>query len=66
MLRQAEQWNLATIIRWSSNEAVTVFPPPFDKAGQWHEVVGTMVRHDDDDSDALDIAKRMTVVGLER
>lgn len=46
MLRQAQQFGLATIIRWSSSDAITVFAPPFDKDGQWHEIIGSMVRRD--------------------
>jgi hypothetical protein len=37
MLRQAVEKGLATIIRYTEREAITVFPPPFDVAtGEWH------------------------------
>jgi hypothetical protein len=43
MLRQAQQFSLATIIRWSSRDALMVFPPPFDADGEWHEMTGDVV-----------------------
>jgi len=67
MLRMAEQWQLATTVRWNSSDALVVFPPPFDKAGQWHEVRGVGVRRDEDqDNDARSMAKRMTVNGVQQ
>lgn len=43
MARMADQHNMATIVRWSSTQAVTVFPPRFDAAGEWHEIAGSIV-----------------------
>lgn len=38
---------MATIIRYSSREALTIFPPPLTGDGQWHEVRdGVMVSRD--------------------
>jgi hypothetical protein len=37
MLRMATEHHMATIVRYSSREAVTVFPPPLCDDGQWHE-----------------------------
>jgi hypothetical protein len=37
MLRRAQD-GIATIIRYSTREALTVFPPPFADDGQWHEI----------------------------
>jgi len=47
MLRMAQQYHLATIVRWSNVDAITVFPPPFDKGGEWHEVTGNVVNRDE-------------------
>ena len=38
MLALAEQYGVATIIRWNSRKAMTVFPPPISSDRQWHEV----------------------------
>ena len=37
MFRRAQQGK-ATLIRFNEREALTIFPPPFDQGGQWHEV----------------------------
>jgi hypothetical protein len=64
MLRMAEQYHLATIVRWSSIDAITVFPPPFDAdTGQWHEMRGSVVARDH--HDMLELARGMTVVTTE-
>lgn len=43
MLRMAEKYRLATIVRFDSERAITVFPPPFDVDRQWHEIVGAKI-----------------------
>jgi hypothetical protein len=44
MLRMAIDHRMATIVRYSSREAVTIFPPPLAEDGEWHEVRdGTIV-----------------------
>jgi hypothetical protein len=61
MQKMALEYHLATIVRWSSTEAVTIFPPPFDKdGGEWHEMRGRMVHRDHEDM--LEMASRTTVV----
>jgi hypothetical protein len=60
MLKMAQEYRLATIVRWSSTDAITVFPPPFDKDGQWHEIRGNAVERGHDD--LLDLASRTTIV----
>jgi hypothetical protein len=32
------QEGIAAIIRWSSDKAMTIFPPSMSKDGQWHEI----------------------------
>jgi hypothetical protein len=39
MARQAEK-RIATLVRFNSADAITVFPPAFDKDGEWHEIAG--------------------------
>jgi Fe-S-cluster containining protein len=39
MLRMAVDHRMATIVRFSSREAVTIFPPPICEDRQWHEVL---------------------------
>lgn len=43
MLMMAERHHIATIVRFDSERAVVIFPPPFDPAGQWHEVTDSNV-----------------------
>lgn len=38
----AEKYRIATIVRWSSSDAVVVFPPPICADGKWHEVGGNL------------------------
>jgi hypothetical protein len=38
MLRMAKEHSMATIVRYSSREAVTIFPPPLSEDGEWHEI----------------------------
>jgi hypothetical protein len=40
MQQQAATRGLATIIRWSSRDAVTVFPPAMSSDREWHEMSG--------------------------
>lgn len=62
MLRQAQQYNIATIVRLSSHEAFTVFPPPIASDGQWHEKRdGRIVARDADDAEVLREAAIVTV-----
>jgi hypothetical protein len=63
MLRMAEQYRLATIVRWSSTDAITIFPPPFAEDGEWHEMRGSVVARDH--HDMLELARGMTVVTTE-
>jgi hypothetical protein len=37
MLMMAQRFRAATIVRWSSNDAVVVFPPPLNTAHEWIE-----------------------------
>lgn len=46
MLRMAERFGWATIVRYSSREAITVFPPPLADDRQWHEMGGDIVTRD--------------------
>jgi hypothetical protein len=46
MLRIAIDYRMATIIRFSSRDALTVFPPPLATDGQWHEQRGGIVSRD--------------------
>jgi len=46
MLMVAEKHRMATIVRFSSVEAITVFPPPLADDGQWHEKGGEIVTRD--------------------
>jgi hypothetical protein len=43
MLLIATKWATATIIRFSSRDALVVFPPPLSSDGQWHIVRGGKV-----------------------
>jgi hypothetical protein len=62
MLRMAEQYRMATIIRFSSREAITVFPPPLAEDGEWHEIAdGKFVFRDDTDRDVVEDMKRYGV-----
>lgn len=42
MLMMAERHRVATILRWSSREALTVFPPPLTNGAGWQEMGGTI------------------------
>lgn len=37
MQRRAQQ-GIACIVRFNSRDAITIFPPPFDPKGEWHEI----------------------------
>ena len=51
MLRMAVDYRMASIIRYSSHEAVVIFPPPLCSDGQWHEESGgRIVARDADDA----------------
>jgi len=50
MLRMATEHSMATIIRYSSREAITIFPPPLCADGEWHEITdGVIVDRDKTD-----------------
>jgi hypothetical protein len=41
MLQMAERHQFATIVRFDSERAITIFPPPFDVIDhEWHEMAG--------------------------
>ena len=50
MLRMAERYGAATIVRYSSREAITVWAPPLCTDGQWHEKSGSVVTRNDADA----------------
>jgi hypothetical protein len=37
MLRMAEKYGVASLLRWASDDATAVFPPPLSTDGEWHE-----------------------------
>jgi len=37
MFRRAEEGK-AALVRYNAHDAIVIFPPPFDKDGQWHEI----------------------------
>jgi hypothetical protein len=39
MVRRAHE-GIASLIRFNQRDALTVFPPPFDEQGEWHEIRG--------------------------
>jgi hypothetical protein len=39
LIRRAEE-GIAALIRFNAQEALTVFAPPFDEKGEWHEISG--------------------------
>jgi 23S rRNA A2030 N6-methylase RlmJ len=41
MFRRAEH-GIATIVRYNAKDAIVIFAPPFDAAGEWHEIVSGM------------------------
>lgn len=53
MLRMAERHRCATIVRFSSHEAITVWAPPLTEDGQWHEAGGTIVTRDAADAQVM-------------
>ena len=62
MLRMATDYRMATIIRFSSLVAITVFPPPLSEDRQWHEISGcTIVNRDKSDRDVMDDLMRYRV-----
>jgi hypothetical protein len=42
MARRAEQ-GIASVVRFNSREALTIFAPPFGDAGEWHEIMATSI-----------------------
>lgn len=53
MRRMAERHGCATIVRYSSREAFTIWPPPLCPDGQWHEVAGEVVTRDAADAQVM-------------
>ena len=53
MLRQAEKYGAATIIRYGSREGFVVFPPPLASDGQWHEQTGDIVTRNATDATVM-------------
>jgi hypothetical protein len=54
ILNMAERYRLATIVRFSSHEAIVIFPPPMCSDRQWHEEAGgRIVARDADDAMVL-------------
>ena len=41
MVRRAEQ-GIAALVRYNAKDAIVIFAPPFDAAGEWHEVTNGM------------------------
>jgi hypothetical protein len=62
MLRMATEHRMATIIRYNSREAFTIFPPPLAADGEWHEVRdGEVVTRDADDRQVMEDLSRYEV-----
>jgi hypothetical protein len=54
MLSQAEKGGIATIVRWNSRDAMTIFPPPISSDRQWHEIRdGTIEARDAEEAAVL-------------
>jgi hypothetical protein len=51
MLRIAERCGQGTIVRFSSREAITIFPPPLCADGEWHEIGDGVMIVDRDEMD---------------
>ena len=65
ILRMAVDHRMATIIRFSSMVAITIFPPPLSEDRQWHEIAdGTIVNRDKSDQQVMEDLERYSV-GLE-
>jgi hypothetical protein len=63
MVEQAEQ-GIAALIRYNSHETLTVFAPPFDVNGEWHEIKGGTAEQQhtlDDMMKALGGSARMVI-----
>lgn len=59
MLRMATEHRMATIIRYSSREAITIFPPPLAADREWHEIHdGKIVSRDDDGRQVMEELER--------
>jgi hypothetical protein len=43
MLRMAQQHRLGTIVRFDSERAINIFPPPIASDGEWHEIHGAKI-----------------------
>jgi len=53
MVRVAEQYGYATIIRYDESDAFVVFPPPLSSDRQWHERGGTIKARTRDEAEIL-------------
>ena len=43
MLALATKWHVATIVRFNSRDAITIFPPPVSGDGEWHVIADGQV-----------------------
>jgi hypothetical protein len=41
MVRRAEEGK-AALVRFNAHDAIVIFAPPFDAAGEWHEITSGM------------------------
>jgi hypothetical protein len=66
MLAVAEKWGYATIVRWNSRDAITIFPPPVSRDRKWHVVHGGTVvaRSDRERADAQFRQLRAEVINI--
>jgi hypothetical protein len=55
----AERWGRATIIRWGSRDAVTVFAPCLSSDREWHEQGGSVEARNDYEADILSMKPRV-------
>jgi hypothetical protein len=58
MLRFAQRFGAATIIRFSSTRAVTVLPPPLNKNGEWAEVDNGILARNEEERRILERDRR--------
>jgi hypothetical protein len=56
MRRTTAKYGIAFIIRWSSFDAMTVFPPEISRDGQWHEMRGSIQSRTPAESEVLSLA----------
>jgi hypothetical protein len=56
MFRRAQE-GIAALIRFNTKDALTVFAPPFDEHGEWHEIKGGQTVKTHTLSDVIDALK---------